>query len=226
MKGCAEGSIVRGLAETLFSINTGFAAISVLFCACFTTALPFLYLEVYLNHLLGIRQTDLIRGYFATWIPALILAVCIWTLVRFLSRPRLPRWALPLSGVTILLCPAAIWTCMLEPNGWSLQWPYKTVWGETSLALICLLLFLKVSRTSSRWIGVSAFLGHCVFWYWFEGDGFRSINSLNWEIPGYQGAAGMVLGFCSLLTWGLYVYGLRKHSLGIAPREQFSTLQV
>ena len=225
MKGRAEGPIVRGLAEILFSINTGFAATSVLFCASLSACLPFLHLEVYLNHLLGIRQTDFIRGYFTIWIPSLILGACLWTLVRFLSRLPFAPVLQFLSGVTILLCPTAIWPCRLEPNGWSLQWSYKTVWGEASLVIICFLLFLKGPWATSRWIGVLAFLGHCIFWYWFEGDGFRSINSLNWGIPGYHGPAGMVLGFCSLLIWGLYIYGLREHSLGIAPREQPSSLQ-
>jgi hypothetical protein len=107
----------------------------------------------------------------------------------------------------ILLCPTAFWTCRYERNGWSLQWPYKTIWGEAAIATICFFLFLKKPWPTSRVIGVLAFLGHCIFWYWFTDDGFRSPHWLDWEIPGYGGPAGMVLGFCALLIWGLYVYG-------------------
>jgi hypothetical protein len=210
MKSRAEKSMLRRLAEILFSINTGFAATSVLFCVSFSACVPFIHLEVYLNHLLGIRQTDFIRGHFTIWIPALILATCIWTLLQFLSRLPFAPISQLLSGVTILLCPTAIWTCRLEPNGWSLQWPYKTVWGETLLAIICLLVFLKGPWATSRWIGLSAFLGHSVFWYWFEGNGFRLTLLLNWEVPGYEGPAGMGLGFGSLLIWGLCVYRVRN----------------
>ena len=85
MKDRAETSIVRGLAEILFCVNAGFAATSVMFCLSLSACLPFLHLEVYLNHLLGIRQTDFIRGYFAIWIPSLIVAACIWTLVQLLG---------------------------------------------------------------------------------------------------------------------------------------------
>jgi hypothetical protein len=214
MKGHTERPIVRVLAEILFSINTGFAAMSILFCASFPTSLPFIHLEVYLNHLLGIRQTDFIRGYFTIWIPSVILAASIWSLLRFFGRLRSAQWALQsLAGITILLCPTAIWTCGYERNGWSLQWPYKIVWGEAALATICFFLFLKGPWATSRRIGVSAFLGHCIFWYWFTSDGF---HSLNWEMPSYDGPGGMVLGFCALLIWGLYAHGLREHSLGIA----------
>jgi hypothetical protein len=215
MTGHAERRIVRVLAEIVFSINTGFAATSILFCASLSASLPFLHLEVSLNHLLGIRQTDFIRGCFTIWIPSLILAACIWSVVRFLSRLSFTPVLQFLSGVTILLCPTAIWTCRLEPNGWSFQWPYKTVWGEAFLVTICLFLFLKWPSSRSREIGMMAFLGHCIFWYWFTSGGF---HSLNWEMPGYDGPFGLVLGSCSLVIWGLYAYRLREHSLGISPQ--------
>ena len=62
---------------------------------------------------------------------------------------------------------------------------------------------------------MSAFFGHCIFWYWFTSDGF---HALNWERPGYDGAFGLVLGFCALLIWGLYAYRFSEHPLGIASR--------
>jgi len=210
MLGHTERPIVRVLVEVLFSINAGFAAMSVLFSASLSAALPFIHLEVYLNHLLGIRQTDYIRGYFTIWIPSLILAACIWSLLRFLARLRFAQWTLRyLAGIAILLCPTALWTCAYLRNGWSLLWPYKAVWGEAAFAMMCLFLFLKGPWATSRRIGVSAFLAHCIFWYWFTSGGF---HSLNWGVPGYGGPVGMVLGMCSLLIWGLYVYGTREHS--------------
>jgi hypothetical protein len=212
MNGHAERPRVRGFVEVLFSINTGFALMSMLFCASSSAPLPFIHLEVYLNHLLGIRQTDYIRGYFTIWIPSLVLAACIWSLLRVLIRLRLTQSFLrSVAGMMILLGPTAIWTCGYDRNGWSLQWPYKTIWGEAALATICYFLFLKGPLATSRRIGALAFLGHCIFWYCFTSDGF---HPLNWAIPGYGGPVGMVLGFCALLIWGLYIYGSR----GIAPQ--------
>ncbi len=216
MKGHTERPRERGLVEVLFSVNTGFAAMSILFCASSSASLPFVHLEVYLNHLLGIRQTDYIRGYFTIWVPSLVLAVCIWSLLRVLIRLRLAqRFLRSVAGMMILLGPTAIWTCVYERNGWSLQWPYKAVWGEAALATICFFLFLKGPWAKSSRIGVLAFLGHCIFWYWFTSDGF---HSLDWGMPGYGGAIGMMLGFCALLIWGLYVYESREPALGIVPQ--------
>ena len=208
---------IRVLAEALFSLNTAFAAMSLTLCVSRSASLPFIHLEVYLNHLLGIRQTDYIRGYFTVWIPSLLLAICLLSLLRLLSRLSLTKWIMQfVAGILILLCPTAVWSCGYERNGWSLQWPYKIIWGEAALALICVCIFLKRSSEMSRKIGLSALLGHCIFWYWFMSDGFHLPNSLNWGMPGYGGPFGMVVGICALVAWGLYAYRTRGHSFGIA----------
>lgn len=180
----------------------------VVFCAIPSVSIPFAHLEVYLNHLLHIRQTDYIRGYFTIWIPSLISALCIWNLFRLARRLSFTKEILrSAAGVAIILCPTAIWTCEYERNGWSLQWPYKMVFGEPMLALICLRVFLKAPWAVARWVGISAFLAHSLFWYWFTSDGF---HALEWGIPGYRGPAGLILGFCSALVWGLYIRELRQ----------------
>lgn len=198
------------LAEALFSLNTAFAAMSLTFCASQSASLPFLHLEVYLNYHLGIRQTDYIRGYLTVWIPSLVLAICLLILLRFLSGLSLTKWIMQsMAGILIVLCPTAVWTCGYERNGWSLQWPYKMIWGEAALVLICICIFLKGSSELSRKIGLSALLGHCIFWYWFMGDGLHLPN-FNWEIPGYGGPFGMVVGICTLVVWSLYAYRTRR----------------
>jgi hypothetical protein len=60
-----------------------------------------------------------------------------------------------------------------------------------------------------------AFLGHCIFWYWFTINGFRSLRWADWEMPGYGGPFGMVLGFCALMIWCFYVYESRVGSLEV-----------
>jgi hypothetical protein len=76
------------------------------------------------------------------------------------------------------------------------------------LVMIFLLVFLKGASATSRRIGVLALLGHCVFWYWFTSGGFNP--RLDWEMPGYAGPYGMMLGFCTVLSWCLYVCRLKK----------------
>ena len=198
---------MQSLAEALFSLNTTFAALSLIFSASLSASLPFIHLEVYLNHLLGIRQTDYIRGYFTVWIPSLGLALCLFTLLRFLNRLSLTKWITQrVAGILILLSPTAVWTCgYAQQSRWSLHWPYKTVWGEAALALICFWIFLKGPRDASLKIGLSGLFGHYLFWYWFAGDGFRSPSSLYWG-PLYGHLFGMMLGFSALLVWGLYAY--------------------
>jgi hypothetical protein len=209
-------SRIRILAESLFSLNTAFAAMSLIFSASLSASLPFLHLEVYLNHLLDIRQTDYIRGYLTVWIPSLVFAMCLLTLLRFLSGLSLTTWIMQrVAGVLILLSPTAVWTFgYAQQSRWSLQWPYKMIWSEAALALICFRIFLKAPRETSLKIGLSALFGHYVFWYWFTGDGFRSPSSLYWG-PLYGHLFGMVLGFFALLVWGLYAYRTREDLLGV-----------
>jgi len=203
-----KSPLSRLLLEAIFSIHIGYAGISMVFCAIPSASIPFVHLEVYLNHLLHIRQTDYIRGYFEFWVPSLIFAIGIWTLLRLTRQLRFTREILrSAAGVAILLCPAAIWTCAYEQNGWSLQWPYKLVLGESALVLICLWVFLKEPWVAARWVGVSALFAHSLFWYLFPGSRF---HALAWEIPGYGGPAGLILGFCSALVWGLYIRELRQ----------------
>jgi hypothetical protein len=215
----AETSGTRVLAEALFSLNTTFAGMSLLFCASLSASLPFIHLEVYLNHILGIRQTDYIRGYFTLWIPSLAMAMCLLTLLRFLRQLDVARWIMQsAAGILILLSPTAVWTCSYEQNGWSLQWPYKPIWGEAALAAICFYIFLKGPREASLKVGLTGLFGHCLFWYWFTSDGFHSPNLLHWG-PLYGGPFGMMLGFSALLVWGLCAYRTRDRSLRTASQE-------
>ena len=198
----------RFLLEVFFSIDLGYAGMSMVFCAIPSVSIPFAHLEFYLNHLLHIRQTDYIRGYFEIWIPSLISALCIWSLLRLTRRLSFTEEILrSAAGVAILLFPAAIWTCVYERNGWTLQWPYKPIFLEAGLALICLWVFLKAPWAAARWVGISAFLAHSIFWYWFVSGGF---HALEWGIPVYGGPAGLITDFCSTLVWGLYIRELRR----------------
>ena len=197
----------RFLLEILFSINIAFAGMTLVFCAIPSASVPFAHLEVNINHVLGIRQTDFIRGYFEIWIPSLLLALGIWSVLRAFLRTSFTTELLKtVGGATIAICPSAIWTCAYERNGWSLAWPYKTVWGEALLALICVWLFVNLPWAAARWVGTVAIFAHCFFWYWFTGGGSYGFE---WGIPGYGGPCGLVVGTSAMTVWGMYVRGVR-----------------
>lgn len=181
--------------------------------ASLSASLPFIHLDWYLNDLLGIRQTDYIRGYFGVWIPSLVLAMCLLILSRLLSGRSFTAWIMEsVAGILILLSPTAVSTYGYVRNGWSLEWRYRLIWGEAALAVICFCLFLRGRRGVTLTAGLSGFFGHCLFWYWSMGNGFRSFNQLYWG-PLYDGAFGIMLGTSALLVWGLYSYRTREHSL-------------
>lgn len=203
-----ERSRSRLLLELLFSLNTALAGVSLIFSANLSASLAFIHLEVYLNHLLGIRQTDYIRGYFTLWIPSLALAICLLGLLRVLTASGITNWMQSVGGILTLLCPTAVWTYGYEQaSRWSLQWPYKLIWGEAVLALTCIWIFLVGPWEMARKIGTSAVLGHCIFWYWF----INGFHLPSWEMPGYGGEFGMVVGIFTLLTWFCYAYRMREH---------------
>jgi hypothetical protein len=192
-----DGLELRSLLQVLLSVDIGFAGMSAILGASQAISLPFAHLEVLVNELLRIRQTDFIRGYFQVWIPSAVLALLIWILLRHSRHASFAMEILPsVAGVAIVICPSAIWFCAYERNGWSLQWPYKMVLSEPVLAVLCVWAFLKWPWDISRWVGTSAFTAHTLFWYWFTSDGFKP---LNWGIPGYAGPFGLLLSVCSLL---------------------------
>jgi hypothetical protein len=213
----AKTSRMRILAEALFSLNAAFAATSLIFTASLSAALPFLRLEVSLNHLLGIRQTDYIRGYFTVWIPSLAIAACILILLQASRNLNVARIFLrSVAGVTIFLSPCVVWTGLYEQQSrWSLDWPYRPIWGEAVLVVGCLWAFLNVRWVIGKWIGLFTFLAHTLFWYFFLSD---RLNGLNWGIPHYAGPAGLTLGIFAGLVWELYVRELRMSDLkAVAP---------
>ncbi len=195
--------------ELLLSLNTGFAGMSMFFCAMgLSGEMPFIRLEVYLNHLFHIRQTDYVRGYFAIWIPSLAIALCILTLFRLSRHLSITKSSLRfVAGMTVFLSPCAIWTCAYEHIRWSLDWPYKLIWGEAALAVLCLWVFLKARWAIGKWIGISAFVAHSLFWYFFLSG---TLNGLNWGIPHYAGPAGLLLGTSAAFAWELYIWELRQ----------------
>lgn len=198
-------TFVRHVWETLFSLHLAFALISMAFLTSDVFAGPCLRMEIRLNHLLGIRQTDFVRGYFALWIPSILLAILIWCLLRTFARSNLTREFLrSVAGIITVFMPLAFTVVYFKKMSWSLAWLDKVDWFEIPAALICVLLFL-----SGRWplpalAGYLLLAMHFAYWYFVGQSGASS------SFADYGGPYGDALGFCSALAWFQYAHRRKK----------------
>jgi hypothetical protein len=196
-------TILRYFHEALFSLSISFLAVSLIFLFAPNLSIPFVHLEVSINRLLHIRQTDLIRGYLEYSISSAILAFCIGMLLRIFSRTRVTKEILrSASGIALLLAPPAFWFCHYQVVGWPFGWPYRWAPVELAVAVFCLTLYLLGKWPNPAWIGILLLAAHYNFWYW--------IPSSNPARADYAGPIAPILGFCSAMAWGLYVARLQQ----------------
>jgi hypothetical protein len=189
--------------EALFALNTACAIVSFAFATSWEVYAPFARLEVRINHLLHIRQTDFIRGHFTFWIPALGLALCFWLVLRVASRAQLTRYLVrSVGGVAAFLLLPAVWICADPQRGRSLLSFYE-VPPELAVVIVVFLLVLYRKWSISIWVGVAGAATHYIFWYW-QVNGLRAPN---WERPGYFGPLGPLVGSCSAIIWLLATRG-------------------
>lgn len=190
---------LRYIHEALFALNTACAIVLFVFSSSTEAYTPFAHLEVRINHLLHVRQTDFIRGHFQFWIPALCLTFCFWLLLRVFSRAQLTNRLLrSLAGVAAFFLLPGVWICVDPQRGRLFVWPYE---GPLELALVIfvILLVLYLNLSISIWVGLATAAIHYVFWYWL----FNGFSIPNWSAPGYFGPIGLVVGFCSAIVWVL-----------------------
>jgi hypothetical protein len=160
--------------------------------------LMFLQMEIRINRFLHIRQTDFIRGYFAIWVPSLLIAFLIWCLLRTFARTRVTQEFLrSVAGVITIFAPAAYWFYVYERTFWPVGWPYHGAPFELAIALVITVLFLRGKLRVPFWASVLLIGGHYAYWYY----------ATEW-VPfatNYASPAGPILGFCSAMGWVLYV---------------------
>jgi len=176
-----------------------FLSVSILFLFMPDLAMTFARLEVRLNLILGIRQTDLIRGYFEYSIPTVVLALFICAvLVAFCTHRAIHVFLRSIVPFILILAPLAFWVIYYDEVGWPFRWPYR--WGPVELvaALCCLILYLRGNWLRPGWLGVLLLAFHFAFWYWMP--------STNPSLANYRGPIAPALGFCSAVAWGLFVH--------------------
>ncbi len=186
---------LRHLHEVLFALNAAVALMALVAEVAPNLMVPFSMMEVSLNGLLKIRQTDLIRGYLGFYGPSLVLATCIWGLLRVTRAGRLTnKFLFSAAGVVTLLLAPAYWLYMAHRYhwwgwyGWS-AWPYGWSPFEVLLCFSCAVLYIFGKWPAPVWTAVPLIALHNIFWY-LQGVGF-----------GPYWLTAPLLGFSSAVAW-------------------------
>jgi hypothetical protein len=153
--------------------------------------------EVYLNKLLQVRQTDLLQGYFATGAFTALLALCFWLTLRLSANSRVTlKFMKYAAGVVVLSSPPLFWTYLIAHDRWPLAWTAKVWPAEAIVAISLCLLFLTGRLHTPKWLLVSLLALHYFFWFCMFEPGY---------LASYVGPITPSLGFISVFVWGLYV---------------------
>ena len=196
--------------EILLATNIAFAIASVALRSWLLFR-PFARFEVRINQLLGVRQTDFLRGYIAIAIASLLSGIFFWAALRISAKSKLTRAFLrSTSGFIVLFAPAAFWIFVYEQDGWPVGWPYRGAPLEIFAVFGCAVVFLSVRVHIPNWMIVLFLAAHYAFWYWAP--------STNPAMPNYAGPLAPILGFCSAFAWACYVNSLER-SDSIAGRD-------
>ena len=172
----------RNIGEALSALHLTFASVSTTFHLRFGSLAPFIGMERGLNAFIGLPYSDFTRGYFAIWIPTVVLALLVWVGLRR-SGILVSRYALALTIAT----PLIVWI-LIGRNPWH--------YGITLPVIE--LLAVVVSRIVLNRCGVksllksvqfSCILLHFGFWYF--------LTESDPSFPGYDGPFGPILGACA-----------------------------
>jgi hypothetical protein len=151
-----------------------------------------------LHGFFGIRQTDLIRGYFEYLVSSLLVALGIDILLRISANSRVTKEILrSVSGLLLVSAPFFFWFYYYEIVGWPFGWPYRLAPFEFVLAVSCFIIYLLGKWPIPGWISILLLAAHYSFWYF--------IPSSNPARADYAGPIAPILGFCSAWVWGIYV---------------------
>ena len=160
---------LRYIHEALFSLTAGLATTIALVASGW--ALNTLrVMEVHINHMLHIRQCDLIRGYFAFYVPFIAISLSTWALIRFTAYSRLTnRLLYSVAGPLALVVMPAYWLYLaLTTNLWgwygSQRWRFGASPFEAILGLAAILVYLSGNWPLPKWTLIPLLAIHFFFW--------------------------------------------------------------
>jgi len=204
---------VQYLHEAAFSINLALALVAFVFLfdpRPVTSALFRMNEAVYVH--LGFFPANVrvwkdhyTEGYFAFFVPAVVLAVSLWVLLRRGSRLELIGESLrSLAGFTGIAAPPAWLLCSTylaeRRDGWS---PFTAIsFYEVVLVLVLTASYLSRQWPNSEWAAIVILVLHYGFWLWQFGP--RPF------FMGYGGPLAPSAGLCAGLAWIFYLRQVRR----------------
>ncbi len=132
----------------------------------------FFRIDPFINHKLHIPQTDLVWGYWALFLPAAGLAVCLWLGLRFAISDKQSIDCYRLIGILALYAAPAYWLWATyigsHRYGWTPIRAYQ--FYELILAMAITLILAKVDKHAWRWLIGLTVCFHFSFWTWQFGS--------------------------------------------------------
>ena len=188
--------------EAFLAINIGLAITAITFAMKISLLVtPLIKMEIYLNHMLHIKQWDFIRGYFAFYLPALIISALIWSLLRLSSRAKLTdQFLFWIAGPLILLAMPSYWLYLATKYSyWGLYgseiWRLGLSPFEPIVATTIIFAYLFLRQKISLWPLVPLFALHFLFWT-------MPIHAVSF---GPLGLVAPIAGFGASVAWAFYI---------------------
>jgi hypothetical protein len=181
-----------------FSLNLGGVTVCVVFALSDAAFAFFCRLECRIKLFLHMRQTDLVVGHLASWIPTALVALLIWVLLLNTAPSRFTAaFVRRAAGIITISTPLIVEMCSYEATYGMEWWRRGALMAEMLVALALIWRF-----QSGRWKphpvpGLLLLAVHFAFW-WF-------VAVIDHTCPGYSGPAGPILGFCGAVEWCRYV---------------------
>ena len=155
-------------------------------------------LDSSLNHQLHIRQTDIVWGYWALFLPSALVTTCIWLSRRLFTSKATVGSAYHLATEIASLAAAPVaWLVATYVGSHRYGW---TVVGSYQFyeVLVVLAAVLSLSRRNFRytlWLVAAVTCLHFLFW-------MKQFGSL-YFLDGNQGAVSVlpILGLLSTIAW-------------------------
>jgi hypothetical protein len=200
-------SQIRYVHEVLFSLNLALASLAIIFLYRLQPLVHLLFnWEVDIRAFLRLRPTDFHEGYWAIFMPGVLVALFIWGVLRLSSHTRATHEVLrSVAGITAFVSPGTFWLCgtyiASSKNGWSAL--KSAQFYELILAAVCVLLYLSNAWPIPKWGDVVMILLHYTFWFWQFGP-FTFFM-------GYGGPLAPAIALGSTVAWAVYVSGSGVH---------------
>lgn len=153
-------------------------------------------LECRIKVSLGMRQTDLVVGYFVYWFPTVAIAILILLMLRmFAGAWQMRAFVRRGAGIIIVSTPAVLPIYSYNPIYGEDGWRVGVLMCELILAIALVVRFQsrKWNPPAISWLALLA--AHFAVW--------RFLPTMDWRAHGAN--VGVILGFFAAAAWSRHV---------------------